>query len=495
MKGLFSMQQIPEKNIFNSWKYLLFSFFLFLFMVTPGYARDVTLQWSPNSEPDLAGYRIFYREAGQSYDYLNPSWECINTSCTIYDLEEDKTYYFVVRSFNTKGLESDDSNQVCLEPTVTDDQGSAGSDTTNSEPTVTDDQGSTGSDTTNSGERSGSALEIEAEDMPVKTTGESTSGGWNIWSNGYIADTVDFPAEGTYMFEVRARGSYAGEAWPIMEVRIDGDVIGTVTVDASSWTVYTIQAYVSSGTHEVAIAFTNDYYRRRRDRNLYVNKITITRLGGSSSSNNALPVASIYSNSIGGIAPIRINFDGSGSYDQDGNIVSYDWNFGDGATGSGQTVRHTFYDPGVYTVRLTVTDDQGSTGSDTLEISAASGSGLEIEAEDMPVKTTGRYTSGGWNIWSNGYIADTVDFSTGGTYTFEVRARGSYAGGAWPVMKIGIDRNEVGAVTVDTSDWAVYTIQAHVSSGSHEVEIAFTNDYYNPPEDRNLYVDKVTIYP
>jgi hypothetical protein len=118
-------------------------------------------------------------------------------------------------------------------------------------------------------------LEIEAEDMPVKTTGGSTSGGWNIWSNGYIADTVDFSAGGTYTFEVRAGGRYAGGAWPIMEIRIDGDVIGTVTVDASSWEVYTIQAYVSSGTHEVAITFTNDYYNRPEDRNLYVDKVTI----------------------------------------------------------------------------------------------------------------------------------------------------------------------------------------------------------------------------
>jgi hypothetical protein len=86
---------------------------------------------------------------------------------------------------------------------------------------------------------------------------------------------VDFPTGGTYTFEVRARGSYAGEAWPIMEVRIDQNEVGTVTVDTSSWAVYTIQAYVSSGTHEVAIAFTNDYYRRRQDRNLYVDNVTI----------------------------------------------------------------------------------------------------------------------------------------------------------------------------------------------------------------------------
>lgn len=154
-------------------------------------------------------------------------------------------------------------------------------------------------------------------------------------------------------------------------------------------------------------------------------------------------------------------------------------------------------DIGVYAVTLTITDDQGSTGSDSIQIAANSGSGVEveIEAEGMSTKTTEGSTSGGWNIWSNGYIVDTVDFPTGRTYTFEVRARGSYAKGAWPIMEVRIDQNEVGTVTVDAWSWAVYKIQAYVSSGTHEVAIAFTNNYYKPPKDRNLYVDKVTIYP
>ncbi len=211
--------------------------------------------------------------------------------------------------------------------------------------------------------------------------------------------------------------------------------------------------------------------------------------------NNQPPIADTYPDSTSGVSPLTVTFDGSGSYDPDGEIVSYDWDFGDATTDYGMTVSHTFDDPGVYTVTLTVTDDQGATGSNTIQITVHSGSWveLEIEAEDMSTKTTGGSTSGGWNIWSNGYIADNVDFPTDGTYTFEVMARGSYAGGAWPIMEVRIDQNEVGTVMVDSSSWVVYTIQAYVSSGTHEVAIAFTNDYYNPPQDRNLYVDKVTI--
>lgn len=60
-----------------------------------------------------------------------------------------------------------------------------------------------------------------------------------------------------------------------------------------------------------------------------------------------------------------INFDGSGSSDPDGSIVSYDWNFGDGGTANGVRVNHRFTKVGTYTVTLTVTDAQGATGQDT----------------------------------------------------------------------------------------------------------------------------------
>jgi PKD repeat protein len=55
------------------------------------------------------------------------------------------------------------------------------------------------------------------------------------------------------------------------------------------------------------------------------------------------------------------NFDASSSFDPDGSIVSYSWDFGDGSTGSGVTTSYTYAADGTYTVTLTVTDDAGST--------------------------------------------------------------------------------------------------------------------------------------
>ena len=60
-----------------------------------------------------------------------------------------------------------------------------------------------------------------------------------------------------------------------------------------------------------------------------------------------------------------ISFDGSGSYDSDGFIVSYAWDFGDGATASGEGVSHSYDSSGDYTVILTVTDDEGLINQDS----------------------------------------------------------------------------------------------------------------------------------
>ncbi|HET55844.1 MAG TPA: PKD domain-containing protein, partial [Ignavibacteria bacterium] len=61
-------------------------------------------------------------------------------------------------------------------------------------------------------------------------------------------------------------------------------------------------------------------------------------------------------------------FDGSESYDPDGEIVSYKWTFGDGNTASGMTAEHAFTDKGSYHVVLEVTDNDGLSSKTTFLI-------------------------------------------------------------------------------------------------------------------------------
>ena len=61
--------------------------------------------------------------------------------------------------------------------------------------------------------------------------------------------------------------------------------------------------------------------------------------------------------------PVPIHFDASESYDPDGTIVNYSWDFGDGNTAIGVTANHAYSEDGNYTVTLTVTDDDGASAS------------------------------------------------------------------------------------------------------------------------------------
>ena len=57
--------------------------------------------------------------------------------------------------------------------------------------------------------------------------------------------------------------------------------------------------------------------------------------------------------------PTNRTFDGSLSYDDDGFIVLYEWDFDDGSTGKGEFITHVYNVSGVFNVTLTVTDDDG----------------------------------------------------------------------------------------------------------------------------------------
>ncbi len=83
---------------------------------------------------------------------------------------------------------------------------------------------------------------------------------------------------------------------------------------------------------------------------------------------NNPPNAAITATPTSGDAPLLVNFDASGSSDPENDPLTYDWDFGNGATSTGETTSYTYNTPGVYTVTLTVTDTSSNTSIATTNI-------------------------------------------------------------------------------------------------------------------------------
>lgn len=101
-----------------------------------------------------------------------------------------------------------------------------------------------------------------------------------------------------------------------------------------------------------------------------------------------------------------IAMNGAGSIDADGTIQQYAWSFGDGSTGMGATVSHTYAQDGSYPVTLTVTDNDGFTGTSATTAQVANVTPVVSEftgaalLQGEPYIATGSFTDPGSDTWT-----------------------------------------------------------------------------------------------
>jgi len=124
--------------------------------------------------------------------------------------------------------------------------------------------------------------------------------------------------------------------------------------------VTTSHSYADDGTYTVTLIVTDD-------------DDAVDSIQATKTVLNRPPVASFTENATIVLAGEVIHFNASTSYDQDGSIVSYFWDFGDGTNGTGVAVDHSYADNGTYIVTLTITDDDGATASANVTITVISG--------------------------------------------------------------------------------------------------------------------------
>lgn len=90
------------------------------------------------------------------------------------------------------------------------------------------------------------------------------------------------------------------------------------------------------------------------------------------SSTELAPVAVAQVSCVSGAAPFTVEVSGTNSYDPEGSVLSYTWDFGDGSGEvSGSTASHTYLEAGDFVATLTVSDDSGLTGVAQVAISVS----------------------------------------------------------------------------------------------------------------------------
>jgi Tol biopolymer transport system component/PKD repeat protein len=145
---------------------------------------------------------------------------------------------------------------------------------------------------------------------------------------------------------------------------------------------------------------------------------------------SAGPVASFFSQGCyGGTC----SFDGSRSWSAN-PITSYAWDFGDGMTGSGPTLNHSYAAGGTYTVRLTIRDTAGATAVQSQNVYvvipptarftyACSGWRCTFDGSGSS-DPDGSITSYSWNFGDGGYAYGstvTHQYNAGGQFTVTLR--------------------------------------------------------------------------
>ena len=191
---------------------------------------------------------------------------------------------------------------------------------------------------------------------------------------------------------------------------------------------------------------------------------------------NAPPVAIIEAEEIQQYNT-DITFDGSNSYDPNGEIRRWEWNFGDGCTASGAVVRHSFSAFGIFNVTLTVTDFWGATDQATFSITVHGippvadifAPTFDNKKTDVPFDASGSYGVNGtivsyeWDFddGANGTGVNILhQFNHSGSYQVTLRVIDEWGGTDQDIHSINIYNHFPVAsfVASETIVWTDYPI-------------------------------------
>jgi PKD repeat protein len=189
---------------------------------------------------------------------------------------------------------------------------------------------------------------IDSEDIAILVMNPPPLASFAMSSDApAIGEEVTFNAAGSY----DTNGEITSYAWDLGDGTTGSGVEVTHTYTEEGYVVVTLTVTDNEGETTTA----------RHDLIVLESK---GGCSGGSCGGSDIPLAVITGlpSCAGGTAGVAVTLDGSYSRAADGTIIKYAWEFGDGETGSGSQVSHTYEQTGRFVVTLTVTDDSGAKG-------------------------------------------------------------------------------------------------------------------------------------
>jgi len=299
-------------------------------------------------------------------------------------------------------------------------------------------------------------LEVELEGKYVAVRGEEVA----FSTVGNASWNITIAKSGPHLLGLVARGTPVEDVYPTVEARLDDRRLGTLYIGSRDGQAFTLAFDAERGAHRLSVAFTNDLTSPTEDRNFYLDKVAVS----------PCPEAGMFEALTRPAALVRVPV-GKGCLVL--NAVRWD-------------------EPGRNTLKA-----QRFIGSLLGALGArfrGRGPVSIIEAETLtPQRGIAHFRAepGHAYLGSTGYIEGPVNVATAGAYRIALWARGTDAEGVYPIVALSLNDQELGRVECTGETWGVHAILADLPEGEATLRVAFTNDFYQPPDDRNLWIDRI----
>ena len=275
------------------------------------------------------------------------------------------------------------------------------------------------------GSASGSYLDTQADDGVVEAITEQHSGGPQATRTDSLEArwVFDVPCGGPVSFSINAWVSESGDDGAFAFLYSTDDVTYTPWFTVSSTDPANRQVEVGPGCGTVYVQVKDV---AQIPGNYTLDTINIDEMHFTThTAGNASPSADFTFEVLG----LEVAFSDA-SVDPDGQIASWEWDFGDGNTSTVQNPSHQYLDSGTYSVTLTVTDDLGAKDTTTAEVTVSAGGALSLTAVGYKVQGLQKVDL----TWTGGSTANVEIYRDGqliatmpndGFYTDHIDARGS----------------------------------------------------------------------